>query len=278
MIDPRRLQRHLRTSMGAQTQALRVGPYTLFYHADAPYPELNVAIPDEPAEGRRIPVQGQEASGLAAVADDDPEYALMMLEAQFRARHRTPRVEFVAECHPDLVGLLTSSGYVEDVRVPLLVSTSATWASAPEVEGMRFEAVLPTSAWTTTRDYLEVQREAYGLSLPVPTVAPKDAWSALGIGAGVLASIDGKPVGAGGFTTPRDGLCEIRGLAVVPAMRRKGVGTLLLSALARVAHEGGVEAVVATPEGPATARMAKKAGYVACGTLVGFRAEVAAAR
>ncbi|HUR69311.1 MAG TPA: GNAT family N-acetyltransferase [Candidatus Thermoplasmatota archaeon] len=276
-IDPRRLQRHVRETLRAQSQPTRVGPFTCFFHPDAPYAELNVAVPDDPVEGRRVPVLGQEAAGVAAVPDDDPEYALMMVEAQFRARKRVPRVELVAECHPSWPSILEKAGFRQAASVPLLVSTEASWRSAPEVPGMLFEAVLPTTAWGTVKRYLEVQRDAFGLAMSIPDEAPHDPWSALGIGAGVLASIEGVAVGAGGFTAPREGLCEIRGLAVSPDARRRGIGTFLLSALARVAHDGGIEGVVATPDGPRTARMAKRAGYVPSATLLAFTAEDAAA-
>lgn len=273
MIDPRRLQRHLRETLRQQSIPARVGPYTCYFHPEAPYAELNVAIPDEPPEGKRIELQGRAASGLAAVPDDDPEYAIMMVEAQFRARRRVPHVEFIAECHPELPEVLQRAGFAETTRVPVFASFTGGAANAPEAPGIRVEGILPSSSWETTRLYLEVQREAYGLDHPLPEKAPKDAWPALGIGAGVLATLEGAPVGACGFTPPVDGLTEIRGLAVKPSAQRRSIGAFLLHAIARVAHEGGLEAVLAIPDGPSTARLAKRAGYSPVATLVGFTSE-----
>lgn len=278
MIGPRRLERHLRESLRQPSTPVRVGPYTCFFHPEAPFVELNVAVPDELPEGRRVPLMDQQASGLAAVPDEDAEYALMMVEAQFRARKRVPRIEFIAECHPDLPDALIRAGFAESMRVPILVSTAKGARTPSPVPGLEVEALLPSSPWETMRRYLDVQREAYAFSYDIPTNAPKDAWSALDIAAGVLALIDGEPVGAGGFTAPSDGLCEIRGLAVAPSARRRGVGSFLLHALARVALEGDLEGVLAIPDGPATARLAKRAGYTPAATLLAFTAEAASAQ
>lgn len=272
MIDPRRLQRHLRAALRSQARASRVGAFTLFVHPDTSDPTLNVAIPDEPPEGRRVPLLELQARGEAAVPEEDVTYALMVAKAQLRAQRRTPRVEFLAGCHPELPALLAVAGFAEATRLPLLASTSAAWRPAPAVEGLAFEPILPRTPWETTRRYLEVQREAFALSIEIPRDAPRDAWPALGIGAGVLVTLDGAPVAAGGFTPPEDQLVEVRGLAVVPGVRGRGIGTLLLNALARVAHEGGVEAALAIPETDAATQLARRAGYEQAATIVAYEA------
>lgn len=272
MIDPRRLQRHLRATLRRQTNASRIGPFTMLIHPDAKDPALNVAIPDEPVEGRRVPLMQEEARGVAAVPDEDVAYALMVVKAQFRALDRLPHVEFVEECHAGLPAMLDVAQFTPAARVPLLVSTPLSWEPAPGVDGLRFEPVLPQTPWETTRSYLDVQREAYGLALAVPQATSRDPWPTMGLGAGVLVTLDGEPVAAGGFTPPDDGLVEVRGLAVVPSARGRGIGTFLLNALARVAHEGGVEGVIAIPEGHAAVQLARRAGYADAATLRSFTA------
>ena len=126
-LDPRRLQRHLREGLRRAAPATRAGPFTCYLHPESNDPALNVAVPDEPTEGRRVPVMGEEAAGYAVVPEEDAELGAVMLKAHFTSNHRTPRVEFIHECHPRLADVLKTHGFTEDARVPMLACTRATW-------------------------------------------------------------------------------------------------------------------------------------------------------
>lgn len=271
-LDLRRLQRHVRESYRRTGSASRIGPFTCYLNASSPHEALNVAVPDEPVEGRRVPVDG-----AAEEADDDPAVALVRVKAHFLAEQRIPRVEFLAELYPDLARTLEASGWREEMRLPLLACTRETWRPIATTPKLRLDALLPDTPWPIARDYLLVQREAYGLEMPIPARAPPGHWEALQIGAGLLATLDGVPVAAGGLTPQVEGLCDVRGLGVKPTARRKGIATFLLSALARVAHDTGAEAVVAIPDGTASIGLAKKAGFVPVATIVSFTTADAAA-
>lgn len=264
-LDLRRLQRHVRESYRRTGSASRIGPFTCYLNASSPHEALNVAVPDEPAEGRRVRVEGAPVE-----SDDDPTIALPLVKAHFLSHHRIPRVEFLAELYPDLDQVLAEQGWREEMRLPLLACTRETWRPVAAAPTLRVEALLPETPWPIARDYLLVQREAYGLEMPIPERAPPGHWEALQIGAGLLATLDGVPVAAGGLTPQVEGLCDVRGLGVKPAARRKGVATFLLSALSRIAHETGAEAVVAIPDGAASIALAKKAGFVPVATVVSF--------
>lgn len=271
-LDLRRLQRHVRESYRRTGAASRIGPFTCYLNASSPHEALNVAVPDEPIEGRRVRVEG-----AADDAGEDPGPALRAVKAHFLAQQRIPRVEFLSELHPDLPQILVEAGWREEMRLPLLACTRETWRAIAATPKLRLEALLPDTPWPIARDYLLVQREAYGLEMPIPERAPPGHWEALQIGAGLLATLDGVPVAAGGLTPQVEGLCDVRGLGVKPNARRKGIATFLLSTLARVAHDTGAEAVVAIPDGAASIGLAKKAGFVPVATLVSFTTSDAAA-
>lgn len=272
-LDPRRLQRHLREGYRRIGSASRIGPFTCYLNESSPHEALNVAVPDEPIEGRLVRVEGAEPTG-----EEDLAVALAMVTAHFLARQRIPRLEFLAEIDPALPARLVAEGWREEMRLPLLACTRETWRPIAPAPHLRLEPLLPETPWPVARDYLKVQREAYGLEMPIPERAPPGHWEALQIGAGLLVTMDGVPVAAGGLTPQVEGLCDVRGLGVRPAWRRKGIATFLLSALARVAHDTGAEAVVAIPDGAASLELAKKAGFAPVATIVSFTSEAAVAR
>lgn len=276
-LDPRRLQRHLREGMRRHAPASRAGPFTCYLHPESADPALNVAVPDEPLEGRRVPVIDADKEAQAVAPAEDPEVGAVLLKAHFAAHRRIPRVEFVDACHPDLPALLLAHGFVEDPSVPLLACTAATWRAIDPPADVRVDPLLPDTPWDTVKAYLLVQREAYELDLPLPEEGPRGFWSALQISAGLLVRVQDDPAGAAGITRAEDGLADVRGLAVRDAYRGRGLASFLLSALGHIAHGTGVEAVVAVPDGEPTQRMAERAGFTRVGTLRSFRAEAAAA-
>lgn len=276
-LDPRHLQRHLRDGLRRHAPATRAGPFTCYLHPESNDPALNVAVPDEPAEGRRVPIMGEDAAGYSAVPEEDVELGLVLLKAHFSANHRTPRVEYLEECHPTLADLLEAQGFAEDAKNAMLACTRETWQQVEPPAGVQIEPLLPTSTWDVAKRYLEVQREAYKLDMDVPEVGPKGFWPALLIGAGILVTVDGEPAAAGGITPVEDGLSDVRGLAVRDAFRRRGLGAFVLSALARIAQETGVEALIAIPDGVGAEGIAGRAGFVPVAALRSFTLEASAA-
>ena len=271
-LDAGRVQRHLREGYRLAATASRIGPFTCYLHPASAHEALNVAVPDEPTLGRRVALESAQPPGEVGPAD-----ALAMLKAHFLAKARIPRIELVLDVQPGLAQTLFAEGWREEMRAPVLACTRESWRPLDAPPGVRVEALLPTTPWPLARDYLRVQRESYGLDMPIPERAPPGHWEALQIGAGILATLDGVPVAAGGLTVAVDGLCDVRGLGVVPAKRGQGIGAFLLSALARIAHETGAEAVLAVPDTRASIALAKKAGFEKAATLVSFRPEDAAA-
>lgn len=273
MIDAARLQRHLADGLRAHAHAQRVGPFTCFLHPDVAHEALNVAMPDAPGEARRVPI----ASTPQPQPEPDAATALAIVKAEFASRGRVPRVEFLLESAPHMPDLLRAAGFAPESRTPILACTRATWTKVDPPVGLRLEAILADTPWEITRSYLDLQREAYRLPDVVPESAPRDVWPQLQLGAGLYATLEGAPAAAGGFSPARDKLADVRGLAVAPALRGRGIASFLLSALARVAHETGIEALVAVPDDALGVALAERAGFRKAGTLLAFRAEDAVA-
>lgn len=276
-LSARRLHRHLRDAMRRQAPATRLGPFTCFLHPESRDASLNVAIPDEPSIGRRVPVMGVEAAGSASVGDDDPALGLVLLKAHFSANRRTPRVELVLDATDDITPVMAEHGFREDARTPLLACTRATWKQVDPPADVHIEPILESTGWDQVKRYLEVQREAYEIETDVPENGPRGFWPAMGLGAGLLIFVGGEPAAAGGITPSDDGMADVRGLAVRNEFRGRGLGTFLLSALARIAHETGTEALLATPDRASDVAFAARAGFVPVATLVSYTAEVTTA-
>lgn len=259
---PAQVQAYLLDAARARSTTLRVGPFTAFLHPD-PSPFLNFAAPDETTEGRRVPVvgAGPEPEGAAAV---DATRRTM------EARGRSPRFEFVLETAPDLPDALRKAGFHEETRVPVLACTRETWTKPPAVAELGVAPILPESPWSATRQFLLVQREAFGLHEPVPESAPEDVWRALGIHAGILASVRGLPAGTAALAPPHHKLAELVGVATLPEHHAMGVATFLAAALARIAHDTGLDAALIIPADEAAVARYHEAGFRPVATLVSW--------
>src|ERR1039457_5348120 len=99
-----RIQAQMRAVARRQYEEVAVPPFTLFFHDTDPLPYFNYAIPDGP---------GPASGSLTA--------PLNRLEAEFHARHRLPRFEFVEACAPRLAEALEAHGFALENRPPLMV-------------------------------------------------------------------------------------------------------------------------------------------------------------
>lgn len=261
---PTQLQAYLLDAARARSTTFRIGGFTAFLHPD-PSPFLNWAAPDAPVEGRRIPVGGD-------VPDPEGAAAIHAVRAAMEARGRRARFEFVLEAAPDLPAALAEAGFREESRVPVLACTRESWRKPADVAELTVAPILPETPWPATRQFLLVQREAFGLQEPVPEVAPAKLWDALGIHAGILASVRGLPAGTAALAPPHHGLAELVGVATLPEHHAMGVATFLAGALARIAHETGLDAAILVPSDEAAVARYHAAGFLPVATLATWTA------
>lgn len=268
-LSPTRIQDTIRETLERSRLAVRVPPYTAYLDPREPLPFLNYALPDPAPRGRLVPIVAADAA--ADAGEKDP---LARLQQEFRARGRTPRVEYVEECHPQLAKRLEQAGFERESRAPLMACTDATWRPAPEVPGLELAMLGPASEWPQLRAHLLVQQEAFGVkdAPALPETAHADHWPTLGYSAAILARLHGESVGAAGLTPPVLGLAEVVGVATVPAHRRKGIAAAVVGALARAALQAGVEAVYLNPGDERTHGVYARAGFRPCATMLAYRA------
>ena len=89
-----------------------------------------------------------------------------------------------------------------------------------------------------------------------------------GVGALLMAELDGEPVGCGAFRVIDDmpGSAEIKRMYVTLAGRGKKIGSALLAELERLGSDSGVRrfALETGPRQPEAMRVFESAGYVVC--------------
>src|SRR5262245_54065294 len=165
--------------------------------------------------------------------------ALRDLRRAFAQHQRRPRFEFNALPWPNLPSLLESSGFQLQERHPLMVCTpdSLRRFAAPGVV-VRWLGVDEPAALAAT---MALQNESFGGPAELP---PADEVERLrdqlraGTLCYALATLDGVPAGAGS-TAPIDGVAEVAGVGISPALRRRGVAASLTSFLAEQLFAAG---------------------------------------
>jgi GNAT superfamily N-acetyltransferase len=211
----------------------RVGPFTATFARGIANPFLSFAIPDVNAE--------PTASDIDA------------LTRAYRARDRTPRLEFIPALAPAVEPGLTRAGYAAEARVPLMIYDGA--AVPPQQEGVE---LIDAMSVDDVRAAATAQHEAYGES-----ERPTDGWivgqmRAIGSGAVLLLARDlatGEPVGGGICTPPVAGASELAAIGVRSAYRRRGVAAAMTDRLARTIGARGANCIYLTAAGEAEARI-----------------------
>ncbi|RKN11365.1 GNAT family N-acetyltransferase [Streptomyces radicis] len=245
-----RVQRHIRALAARSPGPVRVGPFTVRHRPDWSSPYANYAIPDDGAE--------------PSAAD-----VLALIEA-FEARDRLPRCEFLPACAPSVERALRAAGFAPESRAPVMVGTPDTLRAPPPVPGLTIgtpdgEAGLRWAA--------EIQHEAYGRAGAVGEGAIAALRRTLAEG-GVVAlaafGTPGVPAGSGACTPPAEGLSELIGLGVVPALRRRGIGAAVTAHLAAGALRRGADAVWLEPADGGAARLYAALGFLAAGEKVAY--------
>ena len=239
-----------------QYEAVSVPPFALFFHATDPLPFFNYAIPD-----------------AAAAPPGDLAAPLARLRAEFAARHRVPRLEFVEACAPALSQALEENGFILENRAQLMVCPRGGERAAPAVAGLDVEALDARTPFEEFAFLLVVQRLAFGIP-SLKRVTREDALSlrdSLGDGFALLGRIRGRPVATAMIQPGGDGLSELVGVATLEEFRRRGIGGALSFEAVRRAFGRG-DALVFLSAGDARAgRVYEAAGFSAAGHSLFYR-------
>ncbi|MBV9278881.1 MAG: GNAT family N-acetyltransferase [Chloroflexi bacterium] len=195
--------------------AVPVGPFLALLDPTTDLIWLNYAVPVAPIEGAEL------------------DAALPELSRVFAEHGRVPRFEFTEELWPDLGPALEGAGFQLQARQPTMVCTAAAFEPyrAPGVEVRLLRASDPDDDLAR---FHAIISEGFGAEDSRPAGREELARfrSQLEVGSlrCALASVEGAPAGAGS-TTPWEDVCELAGVATVPARRRRGAAATLSSFL-----------------------------------------------
>jgi GNAT superfamily N-acetyltransferase len=251
-----RIQAQMRAVARRQYEAVPVPPFTLFFHDSDPLPYFNYAIPDGP----------DAASGKVTAPLD-------RLKAEFHARRRVPRFEFVEACAPRFAEALEAHGFTLENRAQLMVCPRGNERAVPAVGGLDLATLDGATPLEEFAVFLDVQRRAFGL--PAGRVpSDKEALSlreTLGGGLAFLGRIQGEPVATAMIQSPRDGLTELVGVATLEAFRRRGIGAFLSFVAVRAAFLRGVSLAFLSAADARAGRVYEAAGFSPAGHSLFYR-------
>ncbi|HHX64701.1 MAG TPA: GNAT family N-acetyltransferase [Chloroflexi bacterium] len=248
-----RIQDYLRYSAAQQYEVQSLPSFTAYFHPQNDLPYFNYAIPDGPLS-------------------EDVAAALDMLREAFERRGRRPRIEFLAECAPELADTLTEAGFIQEARQVLMVCTAQSFRPAPPREGVTVTRLLSDASLDALRRMLDVQRRGFDPESDVAVSEYEAQCFAEGMGGGAayLAELGGEAVGAGIYMTPWQGMAELTGIATLPAYRRRGIATALVSCAVRDVLAHGAEMVCLIAADEAAGQMYERVGFEAVGTMLAY--------
>lgn len=233
------VQNYVRTLTLSSPDHYRVGPFTVRHNPGWELKYANYAIPDQGAE----PTAGD--------VDD--------LVAAFRERDRLPRLEYLLSWAPAVEPALLAAGFTVENHAPVLACTPAGFLPPKPVDGLRIAEPVTDAEFTAAA---AVQHTAFG-----GEGGPDEGeitWlrnAVAGGGVAALAVLGSEAAGAGGCSTPADGISELAGLAVPDAVRRRGIGAALSAWLTTTAFARGCSTVWLEPGSPEVERIYAGIGY-----------------
>ncbi|MEV0681125.1 GNAT family N-acetyltransferase [Actinosynnema sp. NPDC050436] len=230
------IQASLRASL--RPDAERIGPFLVRFDAHSDNPFMNYAVPEEGAAPTPADVEA--------------------LVAAFRARGRTPRLEYLRP-FPAVDAALEEAGFTVDQLLPMMAVERADLVVPDVPEGVRL--VDATSDDELAR-LTEAQHRAFGVD-PIPRdAAVRRQRSLLDDGGSLLlAVVDGTAVGGGAITGPANGLAQVAGIAVVPEHRGRGIASAVCGELTRRVFAAGWTPFLETEADGKAGRLYGPIGY-----------------
>ncbi|ROP37835.1 GNAT family N-acetyltransferase [Saccharothrix texasensis] len=229
-----RIQAALRDAIRADAE--RVGPFLVRFDEHGDDLSVNYAVPDEGA----APTAGEVAALVAA----------------FRARSRTPRLEYLRPS-PVVDAALAAAGFTVDHLLPVMAVDDLVVPPPPA--GLTIEAV------TSDEDLLAVsvvQNTAFDVA---GEVGARDVARQRSLlrddGVIVLARLAGEPAGAGACTAPKHGLSQVAGIAVPARLRGRGIASAVCADLTARVFDAGCTPFLETEPGWKVTRLYGALGY-----------------
>jgi len=240
-----RIQAYVRRYAVEQRQVERTGPFLATFGRYSNGPYLNYAVPDDHAEPT-----------LAEVA---------RLAASYQRRSLRPRVELVPELAPAAAETLMRAGFEDEGVLQLMVCEPATIVEPGAPAGIELAAPRSESEYMA---FVGVRQQAFGEpGGPTAADAARTRSNVEGGGLAVVAldTSSGQVVASGACLIPYGAVSELTSVGVLPRFRRRGIGALVTSALAREAFKCGVEIVYLCPAHDEGERVYERVGFARAG-------------
>jgi ribosomal protein S18 acetylase RimI-like enzyme len=190
----------------------------------------------------------------------------------FHAHRRTPRLEFIGECWPDVAGALERAGLKSEGDPQDIMIVTPDAFKPFSAKGVTIRFLEPSDADALFYAYLETQTRGFGYSTDDPTPEDISRWRDQ-IGAGrraAIALLESQAAGVG--TTMGTDLAEVQGVTTLPAARRRGVAASLSSALVADMFKRGGDAVWLSVEEDAARACYAKIGFDKIGSRLNYSA------
>jgi ribosomal protein S18 acetylase RimI-like enzyme len=246
-----RIQSYLRVAAPRGRDVEHIGPFLATFNRGTDNPYLNYAIPEDGA--------APSTAEVAALVD------------AYRARARTPRLEYVSSLAPAVEPVLLAAGFVVEGRLPLMLYRGGE--DKPSPEGID---VVEATSDEDFRGVALAQWEAYEETGPLPERAVDSLRRAVAHGGLVMLARDtatGDPAGGGLCTGPHEGATELTSIAVRSAYRRRGIAEALTRRLAGEMRARGNDGVFLMAAGEGEARIYERAGFETVSEILHISAE-----
>ncbi len=247
------LQAYQRKASEHARQVVEHPPFHLFLHPDDSFRFFNYAIPDQPIE---VLTEAQ----------------IETLRADFAARGRTLRFEFLHEYTPKLRLLLDDLGVPIESENPLLACTPQTWHAVEQPAGLVVRRLTTASSEVEIAASINVGSAGFGEHGRGAT-PERIADLRRRLGAGneyFVAWLGDTAVGVGGYMVPLDGFTELVGIATLPEFRRRGIAGAMTAEMARQAFATGVATAFLTAADDDASRVYQRAGFYRIGTGLAY--------
>jgi ribosomal protein S18 acetylase RimI-like enzyme len=171
---------------------------------------------------------------------------LVELREVFTERDRTLRFEFTESLWQTLPESLEEAGLRLEARHPMMLCTSADFQPY-QASAVQVRLLTAADDTDTLTAYLSVRNQGFNQEFAdePPTkkeIAELHEQLQIGTMRCALANLDGIPAGVG-VTIPMSGICELAGVATLPALRRRGVAATLCSFLIEDHFQAGGDVV-----------------------------------
>jgi ribosomal protein S18 acetylase RimI-like enzyme len=191
----------------------------------------------------------------------------------FKAHHRTPRLEFIAECWQGLAAVLEGAGFCSEGEAQDIMLVTRETFQPFKAKGVKVQFLELNDSEALFQTYLETQTQGFGYSTDPPTNNQITDWhNQIRQGRrAALGFLDSRAAGVG--TMLGTELRELQGVTTIPDARRRGVAGSVSSALVAEGFEAGIQAVWLSVEDEGARACYAKLGFLVIGTRLNYSLE-----